>query len=162
MIAVSFCLIDIVSLLTRWLPSLGIHETWFILNKMSCKYRKKEYKLTPDVLNCALVYGGGWFLRKLVTAASWYDGRLNTLLKPPPEKMTCSHAPSGSKTVEFGFTWVAPTEVTKGQTPGKSGLKRVPLKDCVPVEAGVMNILFCSTTNWALYIWFGTRSLGYF
>jgi hypothetical protein len=39
----------------------------------------------------------------------------NILEKPPPEKMTCSHAPSGSLTVELGFTCVAPTATTKGQ-----------------------------------------------
>jgi hypothetical protein len=37
------------------------------------------------------------------------------LENPPPEKMTCSQAPSGSLTVDPGFTWVAPTAVTKGQ-----------------------------------------------
>lgn len=37
------------------------------------------------------------------------------LEKPPPEKMTCSQAPSGSLTVDPGFTCVAPTAVTKGQ-----------------------------------------------
>lgn len=35
--------------------------------------------------------------------------------KPPPEKMTCSQAPSGSLIVDPGFTCVAPTAVTKGQ-----------------------------------------------
>lgn len=86
------------------------------------------------MLNWALVKGGGWFVKKLCTAASWNDGRLKTLLKPPPEKMTCSHAPSGSNTVEFGLTCVAPTAVTNGHTAGKSGLKRVPFVDCVPAS----------------------------
>ena len=52
--------------------------------------------------------------------------------KPPPLKITCSHAPSGSKTVELGLTCVAPTEVTKGQPDGKEGLKRVALRASVP------------------------------
>ena len=52
---------------------------------------------------------------------------------PPPEKMTCSQAPSGSKTDALGFTCVAPTEVTKGQPEGKEGLKRVALRDSVPL-----------------------------
>jgi len=37
------------------------------------------------------------------------------LENPPPEKMTCSQAPSGSLTVDPGFTCVAPTAVMKGQ-----------------------------------------------
>ena len=40
---------------------------------------------------------------------------------PPPLKITCSQAPSGSKTVELGFTCVAPTLVMNGQVPGKDG-----------------------------------------
>lgn len=37
-----------------------------------------------------------------------------TLEKPPPEKITCSQALSGSATVEPGFICVAPTDVTYG------------------------------------------------
>ena len=48
------------------------------------------------------------------------------LENPPPEKMTCSQAPSGSLTVFPGLTWVAPTAVTKGQVTGKPGLKTFP------------------------------------
>lgn len=63
---------------------------------------------------------------------------------PPPENMTCSHAPSGSKTVELGLTCVAPAAVMNGHVAceiledafqiisvlwrltGKSGLNMVP------------------------------------
>ena len=58
----------------------------------------------------------------------------NILLNPPPEKITCSHAPSGSKTVEFGLTWVAPTDVTNGHPPGNEGLNRVPSGVSVPIN----------------------------
>ena len=34
------------------------------------------------------------------------------LENPPPEKITCSHAPSGSLTVDPGLICVAPTAVT--------------------------------------------------
>ena len=37
------------------------------------------------------------------------------LENPPPEKITCSHAPSGSVTLDPGLTCVAPTAVMKGQ-----------------------------------------------
>ena len=37
------------------------------------------------------------------------------LENPPPEKITCSHAPSGSLTVDPGLIWVAPTAVMNGQ-----------------------------------------------
>lgn len=63
------------------------------------------------------------------------------LLKPPPEKMTCSHADSGSNTVVFGLTCVAPTEVTNGHTDGKSGLNRVPFADSEPMPIRNVNLV---------------------
>lgn len=36
------------------------------------------------------------------------------LEKPPPEKIVCSQALSGSPIVEPGFIWVAPTDVING------------------------------------------------
>jgi hypothetical protein len=50
----------------------------------------------------------------------------NILLKPPPLKMICSQALSGSYTVEPGLTCVAPTAVTKGHDAGKLGLNLIP------------------------------------
>ena len=61
------------------------------------------------------------------------------LLKPPPEKITCSHAPSGSVTFAPGLTWVAPTEVTKGQPEGKEGLNRIPAGSSVPGRETMVN-----------------------
>ena len=48
------------------------------------------------------------------------DGKI--FEKPPPEKMICSHAPSGSSTVDPGLTWVAPTAVTNGHEAWSRGL----------------------------------------
>lgn len=45
---------------------------------------------------------------------SFYCTYGKMLENPPPEKMTCSHAPSGSLTVDPGLICVAPTAVTKG------------------------------------------------
>jgi hypothetical protein len=47
------------------------------------------------------------------TWEDWYEGALNKLEKPPPEKL----APVS------GIPAVAPTEVTKGQVEGKVGMK---------------------------------------
>jgi len=73
------------------------------------------------------VKGGGWLVRNPETASAWYEGIAKKLLNPPPLKITCSQAPSGSFTVLPGSTWVAPTAVRNGQVTGKPGLNFFPL-----------------------------------
>lgn len=100
--------------------------------------------LTPELLNCCEVNGGGLSLKNLDTASSWNVGLAKMLLKPPPLKITCSHAPSGSFTVFPGSTCVAPTAVTKGQVTGKPGLKRTPFRAGRPTLCSEIRIVFVS------------------
>lgn len=94
------------------------------------------------LLNCADVKGGGVFEKKLVTAAAWYDGMGKILLKPPPLKITCSQALSGSFTVAPGFTCVAPTAVMKGQVTGKPGLNLFPFSVALPAKMIQLTLSF--------------------
>lgn len=82
-----------------------------------------------------------------MTASAWKDGIAKKLLKPPPLKITCSHAPSGSFTVFPGSTCVAPTAVTNGHVTGKPGLKRVPLADSWPIPYKISYNYVAKDTN---------------
>lgn len=57
---------------------------------------KTKYTL-PVLLNILELYpnAGAYFFRYVPTASDCQLGRPNTLLKPPPLKMTISHACSG-------------------------------------------------------------------
>jgi hypothetical protein len=106
-------------------PSIGVVTSW-IMTAYGLPWNATSGKPRPLALN---IPGKslGRAARYAATDADWYVGMGKTLEKPPLEK---DSAVSGAK-----FT-VAPTEVTKGQDAGKTGIN--------------VSLVHCRGTSWPL------------